>query len=158
MKTLLSLLMACLLLGAQLGCSDSTPQDTGGGDGGGTKPQPIQGDSSGGGGGGGSGCVDGSTNCANGSASASSGPSQAGGWVSSDHRSAQAITADASGNVTFPCNGTWCPITCNNGNMIVQVDANETGVWQDANGNQVQFTADASGRLTIPCTGQWNAI
>jgi hypothetical protein len=82
MKTLLSLLIACLLLGAQLGCSDSTPQDNGGGDSGGTKPQPIQGDTGGGGGSGGSSpCVDGSTNCTNGLSTATVSPNLTGGWI-----------------------------------------------------------------------------
>jgi hypothetical protein len=158
MKTLLSLLIACLLLGAQLGCKDSTPQDTGGGEGGGTKPQPIQGDSSGGGGGSGSDCADGSTNCTNGSATATVSPNQTGGWIQSDQRSVQAITADANGNVTFPCNGQWCPFTCNNSTLTVQVSPNQIGIWQDVQGNQRTFESDSNGMLTIPCTGQWNAV
>ncbi|HJQ32730.1 MAG TPA: hypothetical protein VJ866_11140 [Pyrinomonadaceae bacterium] len=132
MKKLLPLLIACLLLGAQMGCkSDTPPPDTGGGGGGGSH-QPLQGvDGDGGGGGDNSGCVDGSTTCSGNSATTASGPNQAGGWIAADHRSVQAISADSNGNVTFPCNGTWCPINCTNGTMTVQVDPNQTGVWQD---------------------------
>jgi hypothetical protein len=160
MRVLLPLLIACLLLGPQLGCkSDSPPPDTGGGGTGGNNHPPLQEEPSDGGSSGDSGCVDGTTaNCTGGNTTTATAANQTGGWVSSDHRSAQAISADANGNVTFPCNGMWCPTVCNNDTMTVQVDPNQTGIWQDAQGNQRQFTADANGMLVIPCSGQWNAV
>lgn len=160
MRIILSLLIACFLLGIQVGCrSDGPPPDGGGGGGVGHHP-PLQGPpDEGGGGGGGNGCTDGSAlPCTNGNTTIAVGANQTGGWIQADHRSVQSITADANGNVTFPCNGQWCPIACNNGTITVQVDPNQTGIWQDAQGNQTQFTADPNGMLTIPCTGQWNAV